>query len=97
VILAAQLGGYYEVDGLLQLASKGQVHWLPPPFEDQTFSSRKFPYLAIDAKEAAKMLFEIGNPHNRPDNVDRYIDLPQLGSNLEDNDISKSKFVLDRY
>jgi hypothetical protein len=41
------------------------------------------------------MLFKIGNLHNRPNNVDRYIDLLQLSSNLEDNDISKSKFVLD--
>jgi hypothetical protein len=97
LIIAAQLGGYYEVDGLLQLASKGQVHQLPPPFEDQTFSSRKFPYLTIDAKEAADMLYEIGNPHDRPDDVDRYIELPQLGIDLEDNDTSKSKFVLDWY
>jgi hypothetical protein len=41
------------------------------------------------------MLFKIGNLHNRPNNVDQYIDLLQLSSNLEDNDISKSKFVLD--
>ena len=43
------------------------------------------------------MLFKIGNLHNRPNNVDRHINLLQLSSNLEDNDILKSKFVLDQY
>ncbi|RII23067.1 hypothetical protein CUC08_Gglean013036 [Alternaria sp. MG1] len=89
IVLSAQLGGYYEVGGLLQLASKGQLHLLPPPFGEQTFSNRKFPYLAIDAKEAAGLLSEIGNPDDRPDDVDPYINLPQLGIELEDNDISK--------
>lgn len=53
--------------------------------------------MTIDAKEAADMLYEIGNPHDRPDDVDRYIELPQLGIDLEDNDTSKSKLVLDWY
>nr|BAI44738.1 hypothetical protein [Alternaria alternata]BAI44800.1 hypothetical protein [Alternaria alternata] len=95
IVLSAQLAGYYEKGGFLQLASKGQMYLLPPPSRTQTFSSRKFPYLATDAKIAARMLSEIGDPDNRPDDVEPYISLPQFAIKLEENGLSKELGVED--